>query len=186
MTPHDTFDACLGAFARAVGASLPERSEGDAVVLSIDGLEVEFREDADSQAVVLAAEIGEMPPDAEGVFAALALRANFASLGATALSLDAETGDLFATASLPLALADPGDLSTAEAAWLGHVRDHVPRLFTAGAGGLDGSCRYCASLAKWNDPDFRAKAAAWIAANEETCRRGSGGPGPTGGTAYAR
>lgn len=90
-----------------MGASLPERAEGDAVVLSIDGLEVEFREDAGSQAVVLAAEIGEMPPDAEGVFAALALRANFASLGATALSLDAETGDLFATASLPLALADP-------------------------------------------------------------------------------
>ena len=87
---------------------------------------------------------------------------------------------------VPLALADPGDLSTADAAWLGHVRDHVPRLFTAGAGGLDGSCRYCASLAKWNDPDFRAKAAAWVAANEETCRRGSGGSGPTGGTSYAR
>ena len=87
---------------------------------------------------------------------------------------------------VPLALADEGDLSTADAAWLGHVRDHVPRLFQAGAGGLDGTCRYCASLAKWNDPDFRAKAAAWIAANEETCRRGSGGAGPTGGTAYAR
>ena len=87
---------------------------------------------------------------------------------------------------VPLALADPGDLSTADAAWLGHVRDHVPRLFTAGVGGLDGSCRYCASLAKWNDPDFRAKAAAWVAANEETCRRGSGGSGPTGGTSYAR
>ena len=113
MTPHDTFDACLDAFARAVGASLPERAEGDAVILSSDGLEVEFREDAGSQAVVLAAEIGEMPPDAEGVFAALALRANFVSLGATALSLDAETGDLFATASLPLALADPDALSRA-------------------------------------------------------------------------
>ena len=113
MTPHDTFDVCLDAFAREVGASLPERAEGDAVVLSIDGLEVEFREDADGQAVVLAAEVGEMPPDAGGVFAALALRANFASLGATALSLDAETGGLFATASLPLALADPDALSRA-------------------------------------------------------------------------
>ena len=87
---------------------------------------------------------------------------------------------------VPLALADEGDLSTADAAWLSHVRDHVPRLFTEGADGLDAACRYCSSLAKWNDPDFRAKAAAWIAANEETCRRGSGGPGPTGGTAYAR
>ena len=87
---------------------------------------------------------------------------------------------------VPLALADEGDLSTADAEWLSHVRDHVPRLFTEGAGGLDGICRYCASLEKWNDPAFRAKAAAWIAANEETCRRGSGGAGPTGGTAYAR
>ena len=87
---------------------------------------------------------------------------------------------------VPLALADEGDLSTADAAWLSHVRDHVPRLLTEGADGLDAACRYCSSLAKWNDPDFRAKAAAWIAANEETCRRGSGGPGPTGGTAYAR
>ena len=41
------------------------------------------------------------------------LRHDFASLGATALSLDAETGDLFATASLPLALADPDALSRA-------------------------------------------------------------------------
>ena len=60
---------------------------------------------------------------------------------------------------VPLALADEGDLSTADAAWLRHVREHVPRLFQDGADGLDGLCRYCASLAKWNDPDFRAKAA---------------------------
>ena len=58
MTPHDSFDSCLDAFARAVGASLPERAGGDPVVLSFDGLEVEFREDADGQAVVLAAENG--------------------------------------------------------------------------------------------------------------------------------
>ena len=113
MTPHDTFDTCMDAFARAVGVVLPERPGGDSVVLSIDGLEVEFREDTDSRTVVLSAEIGEMPPDAEGVFAALALQANFSSLGGTALSLDAEAGELFATASLPLALADPDALSRA-------------------------------------------------------------------------
>ena len=118
MTPHDTFDTCMDAFARAMGVALPERPGGDSVVLSIDGLEVEFREDADSRTVVLSAEVGEMPPDAEGVFAALALRANFSSLGRTALSLDAEAGELFATASLPLALADPDALSRAVEAFV--------------------------------------------------------------------
>ena len=86
---------------------------------------------------------------------------------------------------VPLCLADPGDHSTADAAWLDHVREHVPRLFTDGPGGLSGSCRYCALLNKWNDPDFRARAAAWVSANAETCLRGTGGPGPTGGTSYA-
>lgn len=86
---------------------------------------------------------------------------------------------------VPLALADEKDLSTADAAWLDHVREHVPRLLTDGPDGLSASCRYCALLGKWNDPDFRARAAAWIAANAETCLRGSGGAGPSGGTSYA-
>ncbi len=109
----ETFQQAIDAFADALGITLPERAEDGGVVLSIDGLEVEFREDADSRTVVLSAEVGEMPPDSEGVFAALALQANFSSLGGTALSLDAEAGELFATASLPLALADPDVLSRA-------------------------------------------------------------------------
>ena len=86
---------------------------------------------------------------------------------------------------VPIALADDKDLSTADAAWLDHVREHVPRLLTNGADGLSSSCRYCTLLKKWNDPEFRARAAAWIAANAETCLRGTGGPGPSGGTSYA-
>ena len=54
-----------------------------------------------------------MPPDAEGAFAAVALQANYAALGRTALVLDAEAGEFFATASLPLALADQDSLSHA-------------------------------------------------------------------------
>ena len=65
------------------------------------------------------------------------------------------------------------------------MREHVPRLLTDGEGGLSASCSYCLLLKKWNDPDFRSRAAAWIAANAETCLRGKGGPGPTGGTSYA-
>lgn len=86
---------------------------------------------------------------------------------------------------VPLALADEKDLSTADAAWLDHVREHIPHLLTDGADGLSTSCRYCALLKKWNDPDFRSRAAAWIAANSESCLRGKGGAGPTGGTSYA-
>ena len=113
MTPHNTFDTCMDAFATALGLTLPEQAEDGTVVLSIDGTEVTLREDADGRTVVIAAEIGEMPPDSKGIFSSLALQTNYASLGGTALSLDAETGDLFATTSLPLALADPDALSRA-------------------------------------------------------------------------
>lgn len=88
---------------------------------------------------------------------------------------------------VPIALADGGrDLSTADKTWLDHVRMHIPAMFENGAGALSPSCRYCKSLIKWNDPEFRSKVSAWIDANAETCRRGTpGGPGPTGGTSYA-
>ena len=113
MTPHHTFDTYMDAFADALGLTLPERSEDGSVVLSIDGTDVTLREDADGQTVVVTAEIGEMPPDARGVFAALALRANAVSLGAVALALDPVTDELAATSSLPIALADPEALSRA-------------------------------------------------------------------------
>lgn len=111
MTPNETFDTCMNALAAALGLTLPERAEGEAVVLSIDGTEVTLREDAEGQTIVATAEIGEMPSDARGVFSSLALQSNYTAMGATALSLDAEEGELFATASLPLALAAPDTLS---------------------------------------------------------------------------
>lgn len=113
MTPHNTFDTYMDAFVAALGLTLPERAEGDDVVLSIDGMEVTFHEDADSRTVIITTEIGKMPPDSQGIFSSLALQTNYASLGGTALSLDAESGDLFATTALPLALAAPDALSRA-------------------------------------------------------------------------
>ena len=80
---------------------------------------------------------------------------------------------------------DGQDLSTADAKWLDHVRDHVPAYCADGVGGLSAGCSYCSCLKKWEDPAYRAKIAEWIARNAETCRRGSGGSGPTGGTSYA-
>ena len=113
MTPHETFFTCMNALADSLELELPERAESDSVVLSIDGTEVTFSEDADGQWVVITAEIGEIPPDSKSIFSSLALQANYALLGGTALSLDAESGDLFATTALPLALADPDALSRA-------------------------------------------------------------------------
>ena len=79
--------------------------------LVIDGTEITLREDAGGGNVVASAVIGEMPPDSRGIFASLALQANFVAVGATALCLDADTGDLSMTASLPLAVADVDSLS---------------------------------------------------------------------------
>ena len=113
MSSNKHFKECMDAFADSLGLALPERDENSDVVLSIDGTEVTFREDSEGGAVVISAEIGEMPPDSKGVFSSLALQANYALLGGTALSLDAESGGLFATTALPLALADPDALSRA-------------------------------------------------------------------------
>ncbi len=88
-------------------------AENGVVVLSVDGTEVTFREDAAGGAIVLAAEIGEMPPDANGVFASVALQANYAAVGGTALCVDAETDMLSVATSLPLASADVDSLSAA-------------------------------------------------------------------------
>ena len=113
MNSNETFDTCMNAFADALGISLPERAEGAPVVLSVDGTEVTFREDAAGGTIVFVAEIGEMPPDAEGAFASVALQSNSTASGRTALFLDAEAGELFATASLPFAFADKDSLSHA-------------------------------------------------------------------------
>ena len=88
-------------------------AEDGVAVLSVDGTEVTFREDATGGAVILAAEIGEMPPDARGIFASVALQANYAAVGGTALCVDAETDLLSVATSLPLAVADVDSLSAA-------------------------------------------------------------------------
>ena len=103
----------MGAFADALGIELPEHAEGDPVAISVDGVEVTLREDAGGGAVVISAEIGEMPPDAGGVFASVALQSNYAAMGETALSADAGTGEFFAVSSLPLAMAGVDALSHA-------------------------------------------------------------------------
>ena len=88
-------------------------AEDGVAMIDIDGTEVTLRESDEGRAVVIAALIGDMPPDAKGLFASVALQANFFADGGTALSLDAETDELSVSTSLPLALADPDSLSAA-------------------------------------------------------------------------
>ena len=88
-------------------------AEDGVVMIDIDGTEVALRENPESRAVVVTALVGDMPPDANGVFASVALQANFIAFGGTALCVDAETDELSVVTSLPLALADPDSLSAA-------------------------------------------------------------------------
>ena len=113
MTSYYSFDESMDAFAAALGLTPPKLSEEDVIVLDIDGTEVTFLEDSAGGAVVITAIIGEMPPDANGVFASVALQANYAAIGGMALCVDAETDELSVTTSLPLALANPDALSAA-------------------------------------------------------------------------
>ena len=88
-------------------------AEDGVAMIDIDGTEVTLRESAEGRAVAISALIGDMPPDINGVFASVALQANFIAFGGTALCVDAETDELSVATSLPLALADPDALSAA-------------------------------------------------------------------------
>lgn len=90
---------------------------------------------------------------------------------------------------LSAAYVDCQDTSTADSAWLEHVRRHLASYFKDGIEHLPLSCSYCTVLRHWEDPDFRAKIVKWIGVYGETCRRPPPGGGPasidTGGTPYA-
>ena len=88
-------------------------AEDGVAMIDIDGTEVMLRESAEGRTVAISALIGDMPPDINGVFASVALQANFIAFGGTALCVDAETDELSVATSLPLALADPDALSAA-------------------------------------------------------------------------
>ena len=88
-------------------------AEDGVAMIDIDGTEVTLRESAEGRTVAISALIGDMPPDANGVFASVALQANYAAIGGMALCVDAETDELSVATSRPLALADPDALSAA-------------------------------------------------------------------------
>jgi hypothetical protein len=75
------------------------------------------------------------------------------------------------------------DLSTADVAWVDHLRSHLAAYLERGPdrGSL---CWYCRQLVTWENPTFRRTGSIWLKYNSGTCRRGDYGPGGRGGTSH--
>ena len=101
------FNELLAAFAAKYGVDGLDGAEGVAE-LEVDGVRVELLDDPQTRSLVACAEIGLPPPDANGAFGAMMLKANFllrATAGAT-LCQNPETGAYALVRPFPLALAD--------------------------------------------------------------------------------
>ena len=99
------FKELLAAFAAKCNIEGLDGAEGVAE-LEVDGIRVELLEDPQARSLVACAEIGLPPPDANGAFGAMMLRANFllrATEGAT-LCENPETGAYALVRPFPLAL----------------------------------------------------------------------------------
>ena len=105
------FKELLAAFAAKYGVEGLDGADGVAE-LEVDGIRVELLEDPQARSLVACAEIGLPPPDANGAFGSMMLKANFllrATEGAT-LCENPETGAYSIVRLFPLALADVDSL----------------------------------------------------------------------------
>ena len=101
------FKEMLAAFAAKYSIEGLDGAEG-AAELEVDGIRVELLEDPSTRSLIACAEIGLPPPDANGAFGSMMLKANFllrTTEGAT-LCQNPETGAYAIVRSFPLALAD--------------------------------------------------------------------------------
>ena len=106
------FKELLAAFAAKYGVDGLDGADGVAE-LEVDGIRVEMLEDSQARSLIACAEIGLPPPDANGAFGAMMLKANFllrATAGAT-LCQNPETGAYALVRPFPLALADGESLA---------------------------------------------------------------------------
>ena len=105
------FHELLAAFAAQYGIAGLDGADG-AAELDVDGLRVELLDDPQTQSVLACVEIGFPPPDTDGTFGGLMLKANFllrATEGAT-LCQNPETGSYALVRPFPLALTDTESL----------------------------------------------------------------------------
>ena len=106
------FKELLAAFAAKYGVEGLDGADGVAE-LEVDGIRVELLEDPQTRSLIACAEIGLPPPDANGAFGSMMLKANFllrATAGAT-LCQNPETGAYSIVRPFPLALADGESLA---------------------------------------------------------------------------
>ena len=105
------FKELIAAFAAKNGIAGLDGADGVAE-LEVDGIRVELLEDPHARSLIACAEIGLPPPDANGAFGAMMLKANFllrATDGAT-LCENPESGAYSMVRPFPLALADVDSL----------------------------------------------------------------------------
>ena len=101
------FNELLAAFAAKYGVDGLDGADGVAE-LEVDGIRVEMLEDSQARSLIACAEIGLPPPDANGAFGAMMLKANFllrATDGAT-LCQNPESDAYALVRPFPLALTD--------------------------------------------------------------------------------
>ena len=101
------FKEMLAAFAAKYGIEGLDGADGVAE-LEVDGIRVELLEDPPTRSLIACAEIGMPPPDANGAFGSMMLKANFllsATDGAT-LCENPETGAYALVRPFPLAITD--------------------------------------------------------------------------------
>ena len=106
------FKELLAAFAAKFGIEGLGGADGVAE-LEVDGIRVELLEDPPTRSLVACAEIGLPPPDANGAFGSMMLKANFllrATEGAT-LCQNPETHVYALVRPFPLALTDVASLA---------------------------------------------------------------------------
>jgi hypothetical protein len=83
---------------------------------------------------------------------------------------------------VPIDAVGGTDLSTADGAWMDHVRRHLPQYFESGP--RANGCYYCRQLVLWERMDFRSSGKNWLNLNSGTCVRPAGGGDHHGGTPH--
>lgn len=88
------------------------------------------------------------------------------------------------TRLVPLDSVGGADLSTADPAWMEHVRDHLEGYLQSGPR-QGATCWYCRRLVTWESAPFRQRGVRWLKYHANDCDRG-GGPsyGGCGGSAH--
>ena len=76
---------------------------------------------------------------------------------------------------VPLDAVGGSDLSTADADWMDHVRDHLPAYLRNGPNGLS-QCWYCQQLSTWEKASFRQMGKDWLKFHSGECERNASGP----------